>query len=141
MSKVRVSLQLLFDDYILAVESERSMVVGGGLWAYGIADNGAELPETVRPRCRMHRTAPESPSRPELFYRYRYLSVNPKTKGLAADCSVQEFRSELFLGHPDVLRTFDSTEPFDVRCAPWYENRGVHSEGLADYLDTEDTSA
>jgi hypothetical protein len=66
MSKVPVSIQL-FDDYILAVESERGMVVGGALWAYGIADNGAELPEAVRPLCRMHRTAPESPSRPGLL--------------------------------------------------------------------------
>jgi hypothetical protein len=66
MPKVPVSIQL-FDDYILAVESERSMVVGGALWVYGIADNGAELPESVRALCRMHRTAPESLSRPELL--------------------------------------------------------------------------
>jgi hypothetical protein len=68
MSKVPATIQL-FDDYIAAAESERSMVVGGTLWAYRIADNGAKLPEAVRALCRMHRTEPDSPSRPELLNR------------------------------------------------------------------------
>ena len=132
----------LFHDYIAAVRADGAELSASVPWAYGIADNGARLPEAVRELYRAHHPLPDSAARTELLERLRRLSVEPTTQIATPGGPIPGLLSQLYRMRLDLQRTFDATDPDEVRdLLAWYQHSAVQVDSLAEYLGIEESSA
>lgn len=130
--------QPLFDDYIDAVKQARTSEDNLPSWGYGIADNGAALPETVRAFYRAQHGVPDPAPRAELLAALRRMSTGAVPVAGVAGEALPGLLMHQYKSRADLQRAFDLSDPADVQdLRAWYEHSAIHADGLAAYLTTE----
>lgn len=128
----------LFDDYIAAVKRAKTSEHSPPPWAYGIADNGAAIPESVRAFYRAQHGAPDPAPRAHLLEALRrQCTESLPVRGASGD-ALPGLLMHQYKSRPDLQRAFDLSEPADVQdLRAWYEHAAIHANGLAAYLTPE----